>query len=256
MTTTPRTPLVAVTDDGPVRTVALDRPARHNALVPALLDDLVAALDDVAGRDDVRAVVLAGNGGSLSTGGDVAGFAERHGHDRAAWADRLVGRLNDAILALLALPQPTVVAAHGPVTGGALGLVLACDVVVVEPATWFAPYYVEVGFSPDGGWTALLPDRIGAARATAVQLCNDRIDADTALGWGLATHIGEDARDTATRLAAGIARGAHGSIRATLDQLRPDPDQVAARLATERTHFVAQVTSHEATAGMAAWLRG
>lgn len=255
MATNPRDTLVAVDDRGPVRTITLDRPARHNALVPELLDDLVDALDGVAVDDDVVAVVLAGNGASLSTGGDVAAFADRDGRARADYAHRVVGRLNDAILALLELPRPTVVAAHGPVTGGALGLVLACDVVVVEPTTWFQPWYVEVGFAPDGGWTALLPERIGTARATTVQLCNDRIDADLALAWGLATHRGDDARTTAAQVAADIATGARGSIRATLDQVRPDPDRVASLLATERDRFVAQVTTPEATEGMDAFLQ-
>lgn len=244
--------LVATHDADGVRTITLDRPARHNALVPDLLDQLVTAIETTA--TELAAVVLAATSPSFSTGGDVAEFAARHGDERATFATRMVGRLNNAILALMALPQPVIAAVHGPVTGGSLGLVLACDLVVVGPKAWFAPYYVDVGFSPDGGWTALLPARIGATRAGAVQLTNTRITPDEALAWGLASHLDEDPVATAHDLAHAIADKVATSVAATTALLTPDLDVVARALEREREQFVAQVTTPEATAGMAAFL--
>lgn len=246
--------LVRVEDDGPVRTLALDRPERHNALVPDLVEQLHEAVAATAEDPTVRVVILAATGPSFSTGGDVGAFAARDGTDRVTYARRLVGGLNEAILALLGLPQPSIAAVHGPVTGGSLGLVLATDLLVMGPRAWTAPYYVDVGFSPDGGWTALLPQRIGSARAAAVQLANERVDADTALAWGLATHRAEDARARAHELAGQLADKVPGSVARTVQLLRPDPAEVARGLQRELEAFCTQIASDEATAGMAAFL--
>jgi hypothetical protein len=93
------------------------------------------------------------------------------------YADHVVGGLNRAILRLAALPCPVIAQVQGALTGGALGLVLAADLVAMDRAAFIQPYYVRVGFAPDGGWTAMLPARIGARRARAIQLLNTRLSA-------------------------------------------------------------------------------
>ncbi|HCR80727.1 MAG TPA: enoyl-CoA hydratase/isomerase family protein, partial [Alcanivorax sp.] len=100
---------------------------------------------------------LDAEGRSFSTGGDVGGFYDTPRAERHDYASRVVGTLNAVILDLLSLPLPTVAAVHGMVTGGSVGLVLACDIVVAGPRASFAPWYTRVGYSPDGGWTALMP---------------------------------------------------------------------------------------------------
>lgn len=243
-------------DDGPVRTLTLARAARHNALVPDLLVALRDACRAAADDGDVRAVVLAAEGRSFSTGGDVAAFADRDGHERVAYARHLVGLLNETVLTLLALPLPVVAAVQGQVTGGALGLVLASDVVLATAAARFAPYYVEVGFAPDGGWTALLPRVIGRLRASAVQLTNAPIDARTALAWGMVTHVVDDGalRYAAVDVARRIAGGPHGSVVRTKRLLHGDLDEIARALAAERDHFVEQIATAEADHGIRAFL--
>jgi 2-(1,2-epoxy-1,2-dihydrophenyl)acetyl-CoA isomerase len=79
---------------------------------------------------------------------------------------------------------------NGPVTGGSARLVLAADIVLMGKSAFIQPYYSEIGFAPVGGWTAMLPKRIGPARAIEIQALNMRIDADTALLLGLASRIG------------------------------------------------------------------
>ena len=153
---------------GAVRLV-LDRPTRHNSLVPSLLADFHSALVAAIAARPI-AIVLTGAGRSFSTGGDLGGFQAEAADPvgLAAYADELVGALNDAILGLLACPVPIIAAVNGPVTGGSLGMVLAADLVAMADDAFIQPYYAEVGFAPDGGWTALLPERIGAARAAAI----------------------------------------------------------------------------------------
>lgn len=244
--------LVRVEMNGPVAAITLDRPKRHNSLIPELLTQLVDALDDTGAKRAIRAVVLRAAGQSFSTGGDVKGFWEAR--DRiAAYADEIVGLLNKTMLTMMQLPQPIIGAIHGPVTGGSLGLVLGCDIVLVSTEASFTPWYGPVGFAPDGGWTAILPDVIGQDRVDDILDSNRPITAAEAVAWGMANDmvsgesIGEEALLVAHRIAAETA--IHFKVRT--------PEEVAAtaeRLEEERRAFVLQVTTAEASAGMARYL--
>lgn len=240
---------------GSIAVLALNRAERHNSLVPALLEEMLAALAALRAEPEVRAVVLQANGRSFSTGGDVADFAA-HLDDLAAYADEIVGLLNRVILALVELPAPVVAAVHGLVTGGSLGLVLGCDVVLVAPEASFTPYYSVVGFSPDGGWTALLPDVIGPKRAAKVLLHNLAISAEQSVVWGLASRIvpAESIRDEALAVAQDLAAKKPGSLRHTKRLLSLAYGDLAGRLETERARFVEQIVTEEARQGIAAFL--
>ena len=110
--------------EAPVSTITLDRPERHNALIPELLTQLGDAVDRTSLGDDVGAVVMRANGSSFSTGGDVAAFWDQ-GDAVAAYAHEIVGLLNETMLAMIRSPKPIVCAVNGMVTGGSMGLVLA-----------------------------------------------------------------------------------------------------------------------------------
>jgi 2-(1,2-epoxy-1,2-dihydrophenyl)acetyl-CoA isomerase len=236
--------------------LTLNRPERHNALVPELLCAIRDRLAEI--RDsDATVLVLEACGPSFSTGGDVAAFYDTARSNRKRYAQRVVGELNATLLDLLDMPMPTVVAVHGLVTGGSVGLVLACDIAVVGDGARFAPWYTVVGFSPDGGWTTLMPERIGRARALDIQLTNRVVDADEAYRLGLAQYrAGAD--DTGTR-ALDVARTVRdarpASVGHTLALTRPNRTTVAAGLEAEYQHFLEQIDSDEADRGMAAFLK-
>ena len=247
--------LVLLESAGGVATLTLNRPVRHNSLIPPLLEALLTHLQRLNDDTAVRVVVLRAAGRSFSTGGDVAAFYDA-GAQRATYADYLVGLLNACILALLRLPQTVVVAVQGIVTGGSLGLVLAGDVVLATPAASFTPYYGVVGFTPDGGWTALLPQRIGRSRTMAILAANRTISAAEALAWGLITDLvpGADLDDAVVQncrrilaLNPAALSGARGLL------LGHDPD-LPARLDAERRQFVARITAPDVEAGMADFL--
>ena len=240
---------------GPVATLVLNRPQRHNSLVPDLLSELLSGLEDARDDSGVRAVVLAAEGRSFSTGGDVRGFFSA-GDQLEEYAIETVGLLNQVILAMLQLPQPIVVAVHGMVTGGSLGLVLGGDMVLMAPEATITPWYTAVGFSPDGGWTALLPDVIGAKRTARILYTNEPINADAAVSWGLAAEIvpGADIEERAATLAGELAKSRQGSAASAKQLLHRNLEEVAARLEAERVAFVRQILTAEAQKGMAAFL--
>jgi 2-(1,2-epoxy-1,2-dihydrophenyl)acetyl-CoA isomerase len=239
--------------EGPVATVTLNRPERHNSLVPGLLQELGAAIAAAEADSGAKILVLRAAGGSFSTGGDLRGFHE-HAQDIARYADELVGLLNATIIRLYDCRLPVLAVVNGQVTGGALGFVLASDVVLVTDRASFTPYYVEAGFSPDGGWTAILPDVIGRKRSTTVQLLNQTITAGQALDWGLATaHADEAGLERAVaELVGQLLDKKTGSVRCTRRLMRPA--DLESRLERERALFVEQIATEEAMAAMKAWL--
>ncbi len=240
---------------GQVAVLTLNRSERHNSLVPALLTDLLNQLTAVASADNIGALVLQANGRSFSTGGDARGFVE-HAAGIAAYSARIVGLLNECLLALIDLPMPVITAVHGQTTGGSMGLVLASDLVLVAPEASFTPFYSVVGPSPDGGWTALLPRIIGRRRAAAVLYGNETISAETAVALGLANELVPQAqiRGRALALAQDIAAKKTGSIRRSKQLLWPDRTEIAAALENERGHFIQEMSEGAGLAGFQTFL--
>jgi 2-(1,2-epoxy-1,2-dihydrophenyl)acetyl-CoA isomerase len=241
---------------GAVIILTLNRPERHNSLIPALLESLLAALAEVQATPEIRSVLLQAEGRSFSTGGDVLGFYD-HLEEIESYAREIVGLLNQVMLAMIDLPCPIVSAVQGTVTGGSLGLILASDVVLIAPEASLTPYYGVVGFSPDGGWTALLPNLIGPRRAAELLLLNRTVTAEEAVRWGIASRIVPAAkiRFEALTAAQNIAGMKPGSIYRTKKLLNPDRDKLAERLERERQFFVEQIVTEEARVGLLTFMQ-
>ncbi len=242
-------------EEGSICILTLNRPARHNSLIPGLLQDLLSHLDTITRASHIRAVVLNAVGQSFSTGGDMRGFYE-HRQNLSTYSKNLVGLLNQTIIKLIRLPIPVVVAVHGIVTGGSMGLVLGGDFVLLTPSVSFTPYYGVVGFSPDGGWTALLPFLIGKKRTADILINNRTISAQEALDWGMVNRIVPEERiqDEARQTATGISKMANGSIRSSKLLLNRYPADYEAGLQNELDQFVNQIQTPEAMQGITSFL--
>ncbi|MCF8177546.1 MAG: enoyl-CoA hydratase/isomerase family protein [Sulfuritalea sp.] len=243
--------------DGVAR-VVLCRAGMQNALVPELLADLLTALSGLKNDADTRSIVLATEGSAFSIGGDMRRFKlERERGDLHAYSAGLVSQLNQAILALIDLPQPVVAAVHGLVTGGSIGLVLAADLVILAPQVVFKAHYATAGFGPDGGWTALVSRLAGRRRAAAALLLNRSIRAEEAVSWGLANEIvtADALHDEAAKAARKMAGYPIGTLRAAKRLLWGDREQLAADLEAERKHFLELIAGSAAQAGVDAFLR-
>lgn len=238
-----------------VATLTLNRPERHNSLTPAFLEQILAALVDVRSQPETRALILQANGRSFSTGGDVRRFYE-HLEDLRAYAGATVALLNQVILELMESPFPVIAAVHGMVTGGSIGFVLASDILLVTPQASFAPYYSVVGYSPDGGWTALMPAIIGIKRTAEVLMHNRTITAQQALAWGLANQIvpAESLFEASLKSAQELAQKYPGSLFRTKALLRQRLGEIESGLQAEKEQFLQQITTAEAKRGMEAFL--
>ncbi len=157
---------------------------RANALEPELLTALHDALDQVE-RSGIQKVLITG-GRNFSTGGDVARFfAASQAGEAETYSHEVVPVLQSLVLRMITMPAIFATALRGAATGGSAGMLFASDLAVAAPDTFVQPYYGVMGFAPDGGWAALLPDLIGGAAARSWLLANQRQGADDLLRLGL-----------------------------------------------------------------------
>ncbi|MDP8994511.1 MAG: enoyl-CoA hydratase-related protein [Pseudomonadota bacterium] len=187
-----------------VATITLARPERLNAMSAQTVDELRAAVGEVA-ASEARCLLLAGEGRGFSSGADLAsggGLPEDAG-------EALERHFNPMVEALFALDIPVVAAVQGPCAGAGCSLALSADLVIAARSAYFLQAFVNIGLIPDAGATWLLPRLAGRARAIEMMMLGERIEAEKALAWGLVSQVVEDEHlgSEAAALAARLARG-------------------------------------------------
>ena len=160
--------------------IVIDRPDKANALTEAMLRDLTAGFDDLAARDDLRAVILTGRGAVFSAGADLADA--RNGLAVSPEWERLSARV-------ASMPCLTIAALNGTAAGGSLGMVLACDLRLAVPEAKFFYPVMRLGFLPQPSDPRRLRALIGPSRARMILMAGQKIPAAEALAWGLVDRL-------------------------------------------------------------------
>jgi enoyl-CoA hydratase len=169
-----------------VATIALDRPETRNALSDQVLDDLLAAFAAARDDDAVRCVVLTSTHETVfSSGGDLAGFAADLPLERKHAATQRFPQLFQLIGQL---GKPTICAANGHVLAGALGLALACDLIVASDRATFGTPEINIGIFPFM-IMALIYRNVGRKKTNELLLLGERIDANEAERIGLVNRV-------------------------------------------------------------------
>lgn len=176
-----------------VATIMLNRPEQLNAMTDPLMRGLSEALAKVRADQNIRAVVLTGNGRGFCAGADLAQVAKRpeeptDGNAKEQEQEKEHGDddFNTAMRALMDCPVPTIARINGPAAGGGFGLALACDVTIAAHSAFFvATFGPNLGIVPDMGATWSIPLAVGRARALGITLLGERISAEQAQEWGL-----------------------------------------------------------------------
>jgi enoyl-CoA hydratase/carnithine racemase len=176
---------VSYSTEGPVAAVHLDRPHRLNAVVPDLVDGLLAVFER-ARADGAGAVVLAGRGRAFCAGHDLKEPAPAE--DEAAARLRLQ-RIQDVTRAIRSFPGPVIAAVHGYALGAGAEFALGCDLVVAAQDAGFGFPEVGVGLSVTGGISALLPRIVGPVRAKELLFLGEHLSADDAYRLGLVNRV-------------------------------------------------------------------
>ncbi|GLS31418.1 2-(1,2-epoxy-1,2-dihydrophenyl)acetyl-CoA isomerase [Mesorhizobium albiziae] len=189
--------------------VTLNRPDRLNAFNEAQHLALRAALDECAGDDACRAVVLTGAGRGFCAGQDLS---DRDPAMLGAAPDlgiTLETFYNPLVLQLRNLAKPVVCAVNGVAAGAGANIALACDIVLAAKSAKFIQAFSKIGLVPDSGGTWWLTRHLGEARAKALALTAHPLSAEDAANWGLIWRAVEDERlmAEAIALAEAFARG-------------------------------------------------
>ncbi|MEL6522994.1 MAG: enoyl-CoA hydratase [Pseudomonadota bacterium] len=219
------TPLLRV-DDGPVRTLTLNRPNALNALSDDLLAALKAEVDDLHGRSETRVVILRGSGKAFCAGHDLREMqAARQSEDagQAYFAD-LFQRCSAVMMGLQAIPQPVIAQVHGIATAAGCQLVASCDMAVASQSTRFGVNGVNIGLFCSTPMVALSRN-IPRKHAFEMLTTGQFISADRAEALGLVNRVTAEGEEeaAAAELAAKVAEKLTAAVkigkRAFYDQL-------------------------------------
>jgi hypothetical protein len=166
-------------------TLTLNRPERHNAFSCEIRDALVAALELVVGDASIEEVRLRGAGPSFCSGGDLAEFGTLPDPATA----HLIRSTRSAARLLIACGDRVCAELHGACVGAGVELPAYARRVVAREDAFFELPEVAMGLVPGAGGTASLPRRIGRHRTAYLALSGRRLDAATALRWGLVDEL-------------------------------------------------------------------
>ncbi|MEE4114053.1 MAG: enoyl-CoA hydratase [Desulfobacteraceae bacterium] len=187
--------------DNQIAVITLNRPERRNAINQQLLIRLYDALDAVTVRDDVRVVILTGNGPSFCAGLDLGAIGKENLFDPR-------GDGSDLPDLMRACKKPIIAAVNGHAITGGFELALNCDFIIAAENAQFSDTHARVGIHPGWGMTQLLQQTVGQRRAKQISFACQPIYAHTALAWGLVNEVlpREHLLDRAKTIAAQIVK--------------------------------------------------
>lgn len=169
-----------------VANITLNRPDVYNALNDGITYELQDALKAIAKDDQVRVVVLTGEGKAFCSGQDLkAGSAE----EKRSFMDSLQKRYNPIIRAMRNLPKPILCKLNGVAAGAGCSLALACDMIIASEEATLIEVFVNIGLVPDSGSSYFLPRLVGMAKAFELASMGTRIKAKEAFELGLINKV-------------------------------------------------------------------
>ena len=148
--------------EGPVAKIVLNRPEKLNALTHEMRAQLRDYTQQLRFDDNVRAIIVTGEGRAFCTGADV-GRMQRGG--LRAEREKMQGGSHHFLRTLHATEKPVIAAVRGPTVGIGWSIALACDLIVASETARFSQVFRRIGLAPDGGAIWFLTRRIGLARA-------------------------------------------------------------------------------------------
>ena len=175
---------IKLSKENSVATIRLDRPDAMNALSPALITELSAAVAEVGQDESVKALVLRGEGRAFCAGADLAYF--EWAFNDPAHLPEYIRQINEMMFQLEELPVPVIAVVHGFALAGGLELMMACDMALVADDARIGDQHVNFGLMPGGGSTQRLPRRVGIQRAMELLTTGRWLSGAEAVEWGLA----------------------------------------------------------------------
>lgn len=180
--------LITMEKDGHVAHAKINHPPA-NALSSKLIEEVDALLTAAEQDDEIRVVVLSGDGRFFSAGADIKEFTTV---DTGEAFSQLSARGQRVFERLENFSKPVIASIHGAALGGGLELAMACHIRLVTKTAKLGLPELQLGLIPGFAGTQRLPRLVGVAKAAEMMLTSDPINGVDAVKWGLANHAYED----------------------------------------------------------------
>lgn len=231
--------------------IRLNRPDKLNAINLQMVEELVKALDELENNNDVKIVIITGNGRAFSAGADVKEMLEtpledimKRGH-MPLWEK------------LRSFKKPIIAALNGITAGGGLELAMACDIIIAAESAKLGQPEINLGIIPGAGGTQRLTRTVGKFRAMELVLTGKLISAREAEAYGLVNKVVPDNSllDEAIKLAKEIATKPAITLMLAKEAVNKAWDTLLQQgLDIERRNFYLALSTEEAKEGMKAFI--
>jgi len=204
--------------EGPIATITLNRPTAFNSINLAIAQKLEQLAAQVEASDDVRVLVIEGEGRAFCAGGDLQTIgAAAEANTITPVVGELLKHYHAFIAALRRMPKLVLASVHGSAAGAGLSLAFVADICIAAEDARFTPAYAKLGVSPDGGGTVGVVASVGARRALQVFLAEDGFTATQAYDWGLVAKVvpAVELKAATRELALRLAQNAPAGLAAT-----------------------------------------
>ncbi len=243
--------LVIVTDDGPVRTVRMNRPDKKNALTFEMYDAMAAAIESAAKNSALRCLLIGGAPDVFCAGNDIADFQTmvREGAGLSAPVMRFM-------YALARNELPVVAAVQGNAVGIGTTMLMHCDHVVASSEARFVTPFVGLGLVPEFASSLIAPRLMGQARAFSLLVMGRPLDAEAAKAAGLVNTVTDPNKVEieALKVAHEIAALPPQGVMAARRLMRGSREEIIARIDEEAALFKTRLQSAEARAAFEAFM--
>jgi enoyl-CoA hydratase/carnithine racemase len=176
--------------EGPIATITLNRPAAFNSIDLSIAKRLEQLSAEVEANEDIRVLVIEGEGRAFSAGGDLQTIGAAAAADTIApVVGELLKHYHAFIETVRRMPKVVLSSVHGSAAGAGMGLAFVADLCIAADDARFTPAYAKIGVSPDGGSTVGMVGTVGTRRALQIFLAEDTFSAQQAHDWGLVAKI-------------------------------------------------------------------
>jgi enoyl-CoA hydratase/carnithine racemase len=176
--------------DGPIATITLNRPAAFNSIDLSIAKKLEQLSAEVEKSDEVKVLVIEGEGRAFCAGGDLQTIGAAAAADKIApVVGELLEHYHAFIVTLRRMPKIVLASVHGSAAGAGLSLAFVADICIAAEDARFTPAYAKLGVSPDGGGTVGVVASVGTRRAMQIYLAEDSFSAVQAFYWGLVAKV-------------------------------------------------------------------
>ena len=240
-----------VSDDGPIRTLRINRPAKKNALTLAMYDAMAAAIEESGTNGAIRCLLIAGGPGSFCAGNDIGDFMKAADEGGALSPSTL-----RFLYSLVRCEKPLVAAVTGVAIGVGTTMLLHCDYVVAAADARFSTPFVALGLTPEAASSLIAPRLMGYPNAFSLLVMGRPLDAGEAKALGIVNRVvsAADVEAEAVKAAREISDLPPDGVLVSRQLLRGTGEDIIARIDEEAEEFKVRLRSPEARTAFTGFL--